>query len=77
MEKKQKASILALAVKWWVDPDAVASLRSAVATDKLAFNCLASSVGVDGLAMSRETTKPTGDGEDQHVTSKVMVRISM
>ena len=44
-----------------VGPDPVKDLKIAVATD-----CLASSVGVDGPAMSREATAPPGDSEDQH-----------
>ena len=51
MDKKQKAPVLTLAVK-------VADQRSAVSTDSLA-----SSVGANRPAISREATKPPGDSE--------------
>ena len=46
-----------------MDPDAMEAQRNAVATSSLA-----SFVGVDGLAMPREVTKPPGDSKDQHTS---------
>ena len=49
-----------------MDPDALAALRSTVAT-----NSVASSVGVDHPAVSREvTTTPCGSEEYDNVQSK-------
>ena len=46
--------------------DVMASLRSAVATESLPLDSLASSVVVDHPALSREANKPPGDSEDQN-----------
>ena len=60
MEKKWKAPMFTLTVKWWIQIPWQLQ-KKAVAT-----NSLASSDGVDRLAVSREATKPPDDSKDQH-----------